>query len=166
VGTALGLTMDQAVSTKSNKVGDTFAAHLTADLLAPDGEVLLPAGAVVRGRVTESMESPSADVPAMLRLEIVDVVMAGEAVPIVAEVEDVQLQMEAMDSDRTTAGKVAVGAAAGALLGKVTGKSAKKGAVAGAAAGAAVAIVTRDGHATVPAGASMVIRILEPVVIR
>jgi len=165
-GTTLTLVLDDALSTKSNRAGDPFSAHLVADVLAPDGEVLLPEGTLVHGQVTEARESPSPDEPAMLRLQIVDTRIRGEVVPLVAEVEDMQLQTEAKDSDRRTAGKVAVGAAAGALLSKALGKSGTKGAVAGAAAGAAVAVVTRDGHATLPQGAQMTIRLMERLVIR
>lgn len=165
-GTTLTLALDQVLSTKSNKAGDPFSAHLVADLLAPDGEVLLPEGTVVRGTVTDAQESPAADVPAMLRLQIVDAQVGGEVLPMVADVEDMQLETEAKDSDRLTAGKVAVGVAAGALLSKALGKSGTKGAVAGAAAGAAVAVVTRDGHATLPQGAQMIIRLVAPLVIR
>jgi len=165
-GTLLTLVLDGELSTKSNKAGDPFTAHLVADILTPEGEVLLPQGTTVSGLVTEALESPSADVPAMLRLQIVDAQVGGDVVPLVADVEDMQLQTEAKDSDKLTAGKVAVGAAAGALLGKVLGKSGTKGAVAGAAAGAAVAVVTRDGHATLPQGAQMTIRLVEPLVIR
>ena len=164
--TTLTLALDQALSTKSNKAGDPFSAHLIADLMAPGGEILLPMGTVVRGEVTEAVASPPADVPAMLRLQIVSVEVNGEAVPVVADVEDLQLQTEAKDSDRQTAGKVAVGAAAGALLGKITGKGTTKGAVVGAAAGAAVAIATRDGNASLPVGSQMTIRLLEPLVLR
>lgn len=165
-GTTLTLVLDQELSTKSSKAGDPFSAHLVADVLASDGEVLLAQGTVVRGTVTESLESPAADVPALLRLQILDAQVGGDVVPLVADVEDMQLETEAKDSDRLTAGKVAVGAAAGALLSKALGKSGTKGAVAGAAAGAAVAVVTRDGHATLPRGAQMTIRLVEPVVIR
>ena len=166
VGTTLTLVLDQELSTKSNKAGDPFSAHLVADLLAPDGEVLLSEGTVVRGTVTEAQESPAADVPGMLRLQILDAQVGGEVLPLVADVEDMQLQTEAKDSDRLSAGKVAVGAAAGALLSKALGKSGTKGAVAGAAAGAAVAVVTRDGHATLPQGAQMTIRLVAPLVLR
>jgi len=164
-GATLTLVLDDELSTKSNRAGDPFTAHLVADVLAPDGEVLLPEGTSVHGLVTEAQESPSSDVPAMLRLQIVDAQVGGEVVPLVADVENMQLEAEAKDSDRRTAGKVAVGAAAGALLGKVLGKSGTKGAVAGAAAGAAVAVVTRDGHATLPRGAQMTIRLVESLVI-
>ncbi|HSG09406.1 MAG TPA: hypothetical protein VLA36_13680 [Longimicrobiales bacterium] len=166
VGTTLTLVLDQTLSTESNKAGDPFTAHLIADFLAPDGEVLLPAGTSVRGVVTEAQESPSADAPAMLRLQIVETQVAGVAMPLVADVEEMQLKAEAKDSDRRTAGKVAVGAAAGALLGKALGKSGTKGAVVGAAAGAVVAVTTRDGHARLPVGAQMTIRLVEPLVIR
>lgn len=165
VGTSLILTLDQALSTQVNRAGDPFEAHLTVDLLSEGGEVLLPQGARVRGLVTEAQESPSADTPAVIRLSIVDVAVDGVVLPLSAEVEDVALQTDAKDSNKESAAKVAVGTAAGALLGKVLGGSAKKGAVVGAAAGAAVAIASRDGHATIPLGSRLTVRVLEPLIL-
>jgi len=164
-GTALVLTLDQTLSTQANRAGDPFTARLTVDLLAPDGEVLLPAGTLVRGLVTEAQESPGADAPALLRLRVVDVSVDGATLALAGDVEDVELQTEAMDSNKESAAKVAVGAAAGALLGKLTGQGGKKGAVVGAAAGAAVAIASRDGHARIPEGSRLVVRVLEPLIL-
>ncbi|GMV04220.1 MAG: hypothetical protein AMXMBFR53_05010 [Gemmatimonadota bacterium] len=165
-GTALTLTLDRELGTERNRAGDAFAARLTVDLLLEDGEVLLPAGTVVRGTVAEATRSPNAETPAVLRLEVTGVEVAGETLPVAASVEEVQLKADAMDRNRETVGKVAAGTAAGAILGKVLGNNAKRGAAVGAAAGAVVAYATRDGHASVPEGSLLVIRLVEPLVLR
>lgn len=164
-GTTFPLALETALSTEENVAGDAFSARLTVDVLGEDGEVLLPQGTRVNGVVTEASNSPSPDVPAVLRLRIANVVVGSETLPVSAEVEDVQLQAGTRDSNRETAAKVAVGAAAGALLGKVVGGGAKRGAAVGAAAGAVVAITTRDGHAALPEGARLTVRVLEPLLL-
>jgi outer membrane lipoprotein SlyB len=60
------------------------------------------------------------------------------------------------------------GAAAGAIVGRVIGRnrSTTVGAVTGAAVGAAVALSARDGHATIPVGALLTIRLTENLVLR
>lgn len=163
-GTALTFAVDEAISTKSNVAGDPFSARLVTDVLGEDGEGLLPAGAVLRGRVTESTQSAASDQVAVIRLAVESVEVGGETYPVVGLIEEMQVETEAKDSNRRAAVKVGVGAAAGAIAGRViggSGRSTATGAAAGAAAGAAVAIVTRDGHATIPRGGQIVFRLGE-----
>lgn len=168
-GTLIVLTVDQALSTDHNVAGDAFTATVLHDMLAPDGEVLIAAGSSVHGAVRESLESPSSEEPPTLTLEVFSVQTAAGELPLVADVEDVEMSVENRDSDRSTAGKVAAGAAVGAIVGKITGNktsSTVKGAVVGAAAGGVVAAATKGGHATVPEGARMIIRLGQALVVR
>jgi hypothetical protein len=133
-------------------------------VLGAGGEVLIPAGTKVNARVVESRESTGSDQPAVLVVEVESLGIGAEALPLVAEVVEVESQVQARDSNTRTATKVGVGAVAGALLGRILGddkKDAAKGAAVGAAAGAAVAIAQRDGHAVVKPGARMVVRLTE-----
>ncbi len=164
-GTTLTFAMEAPISTDKNKAGDMFSAKLVSDVLSEDGRVLLPMGAVLLGRVTESVESPSADQLAMLRLAVESIEAGGSAYSVVGEIEDVQVQAEARDSNRRSAATAVAGAAAGAVLGRLTGRT-KTGAVAGAAAGVAVALSTRDGQATIPSGAKLTVRLSERLIIR
>ena len=164
-GSALTFAIDEAISTKSNVAGDPFSARLVTDVLGEDGEVLLPAGAVLRGRVTESTQSAASDQVAVIRLAVESVEVGGETYPVVGLIEEMQVETEAKDSNRRTAVKVGVGAAAGAIAGRVIGGSGGSTAK-GAAAGAAVAIVTRDGHATIPRGGQIVFRLGERLTLR
>ena len=167
-GSTLELALETALSTEENDVGDTFWATVTEDVLGEQSEVLIPLGSRVRGRVVESMESPSSEQPAVLTLEIESVTMDGAVRPLRATVVDVEMEADARDSDGRTAVKVGVGAAAGAALGRILGKdrgAAVTGAVAGAAAGTAVALATRDGQATIAQGARLVIRLNDPLIV-
>lgn len=166
VGTEIGAELTAALSTEANRAGDRFSARVQEDVLGADGLVLVPRGSEIRGRVTEALESPGADQPAILRLAVESLVIQGREIPITASVTEAQLRTEARDSGARTAAKVATGAAAGAVMGRILGRDGRStaaGAVAGAAAGTAVALATRDGHAVMEAGSRLVIRLDAPV---
>ena len=157
-----------ALSTETNQAGDVFYATVNEDILGSSGEVLLPLGARVKGRVVESVQSPSADQPAVLTLAVESVTVNDAVRPLQATVVDLEVQADARDSNTASATKVGAAAAAGAILGRILGndkKDAVKGAVVGAAAGAAVAAATRDGQATVAEGARLVIRLDDVLVV-
>ncbi|HEX9709457.1 MAG TPA: hypothetical protein VGB42_05765, partial [Candidatus Thermoplasmatota archaeon] len=148
--------------------GDEFWAGVAEDVMGAAGEVLIPMGSRVKGRVLESRESPSSEEPAVITLEVESVTLGGAVRPLRATVVEVDVQADARDSGQKTAVKVGAGAAAGALLGRILGKdreSTLKGAAAGAVAGTAVALVTKDGHATIEEGARLVIRLLDRLIV-
>lgn len=167
-GTVMAFAFEVELSTERNVAGDAFSANLLDDVIGEDGDVLLPRGAVLRGRVTEALESPSPDEPAVIRLRVDAIELFGTAHPVMAQVENVAMQTEARDSNRRTAATVGAGAAAGAIVGRVIGRnrSTTVGAVTGAAVGAAVALSARDGHATIPVGAMLTIRLTDNLVVR
>lgn len=161
-GTQVSATVVEELTTARSRVGDRFHATLADDVLGANGEVLLPKGAVLNGRVAESRESGAADDPAALSLEVESVTAGGRTLSLQAEVVELDAQIGERDSGNQSAVKVGVGAAAGAAIGRILGRdrgSALKGAVVGAAAGTALAMATRDGHAVVKPGARMVVRL-------
>jgi outer membrane lipoprotein SlyB len=66
------------------------------------------------------------------------------------------------------AAKIGIGAGAGAVIGGIVGggDGAAKGAVIGGAGGTGVVLATRGEEVTVPAGASLSVRLLEPITVR
>jgi hypothetical protein len=164
-GYVLTFTVDQQISTKSTKAGDAFTAHLVGEARSQSGELLLPAGTVLHGRVTESFQSPSNEDPAVILLAVESLETPSGTKAVVAGVEEVQMETDAQDTNKLSAVKVLGGTAAGAIIGKIAGRT-KTGAAVGTAAGAALAIATRDGHATIPAGAQMVVRMTERLAVR
>ena len=167
-GTQMTATVQEEFSTARSRVDDRFHAALADDVLGANGEVLLPKGAVLNGRVAESHESSAADDPAALRVEIESVTVGERTLSLQADVVELEAEFGTRDSDVRTAVKVGAGAAAGAAIGRILGggqSSTIKGAVAGAAAGTAVALATRDGQALVRAGARLVVRLTERVMV-
>ncbi len=165
-GTSMAVLLDQTLSTQTNNPGDAFTAHLSQPVLAGDGSVLIPAGAVVHGRVTGVDKSNHVGQMAVMKIAFESISFDGHTYPLQATVTEANPQRHTRQSTAQQAGKVAVGAAAGAILGKVLGHSTGstvKGAVIGAAAGTAIAMGTADVDAVLPQGSRVVIRTDEPI---
>ncbi len=168
VGTEIELAVESELSTERNRAGDLFYATLTDDVLAGDGLVLMPQGTRVRGVITESAASESADVLPVLEVAIEAVLWGSGEQPVRAMVVRQDLEVDERASGGETAAKVITGAAAGAILGRILGdrrQDAVKGGVVGAAAGAAVAMGTRGGHARLKPRARILIRLERPLIV-
>jgi hypothetical protein len=167
-GRMLDLSVEARITTESAREGDVVLAAITEDILGSAGEVLLPAGTQLKGRVAESRESTSSDEPAVLRLEFESITVNGTERPLEATVVEMAIDAQSRDSNTRTAAKVGIGAAAGAIAGRIIGGdrgSAVKGAVVGGVAGTAAAVATRSGHATLEPGARIVIRLDQELVL-
>ncbi|MBW3629650.1 MAG: hypothetical protein KY464_10165 [Gemmatimonadetes bacterium] len=165
-GTSFSVRLNQELSTRTSTVGETFTATLAEPLLADDGTTLIPSGATVRGRVTESSKSGRTGQQAQLRIDFTSVSYGGETYSLSATTMDAEARLVTRDSKATQAAKVGGGAVAGAIIGRVIGKSTRAtvgGAAVGAAAGTAVAIGTADVDAVIPSGARITARLDTPV---
>lgn len=167
-GTTVALRMNDALSTETTQAGDAFTARLEDPIVDADGLVLVPAGAVVRGRVTAVAPSTRVGQTAAIKLAFEAISFGGESYPLDATVQSAEVEQKTRTSAVETGGKVAAGAAAGAILGQVLGKdteSTLKGAAIGAAAGTAIAMGTSDVDAVLPEGAEVIIRINQPITV-
>jgi len=165
-GTTFAIRLDETVSTDRNVPGDPFTATLADPIVGPDGTVLIPSGATVRGRVTAVDKSDRVGDMAVIKLAFESISFGGRSYPLQATVVEAKPERRTRTTAKESAAKVAVGAAAGALLGQVLGKNTEstlKGAAVGAAAGTAIAMGTADVDAVLPAGSRMVIRLDAPV---
>jgi hypothetical protein len=163
-GTVLVFSLDERVSTQTHAPGDEFSATLMSDVTDSEGAAVLLEGSPSRWVVTQASEG---DDQSVLAVELGAVRLGGSWVPLVAEVVSADLDVDERDSDGETAAKIGIGAAAGAILGQVVGGDAGStlvGAGVGTAVGAVVALSTRDGSATLPAGSSITVRLKEPLV--
>lgn len=169
VGTSMLLTLNQTLSTETNRVGDSFTATLQSALTDASGNVIIPAGATVRGRLTQVDKSGHVGETGIIKLAFEAVSFGGSSYPMDATVTRANPQRSNRTSTREQAAKIGAGAAAGAVLGRVLGKDTRstvKGAVIGAAAGTAVAMGTADVDVVLPAGSELVIRLDTPVEVR
>lgn len=164
-GTSMIFAVDQEISTDTHATGDRFVAGLASPVNSSDGETALPAGTQSQWVVTQSTTE---DGQALLAFELESIEVGGEWKPIAATVTHAELDTDTPDSDSETAAKIGVGAAAGAIVGQILGKDTEStltGAGVGAAVGTAVALSTRGGSATLPAGSAMTVRLDEPLTV-
>lgn len=168
VGSNMTISLDETLSTESNQTGDSFMATVDQAVYGTDGEVVIPAGAKVRGRVTGVQKSGKVGETAVLSVAFETVSFGGESYPLDATVVQATPERVSRSSTGETAGKVAVGAAAGAILGRILGKDTKgtlAGAAVGAAAGTAIAMGTADVDAVLRAGSAMIIKLDSPITV-
>ncbi len=168
-GTTFAITLNETLSTGTNTAGDGFTATLAEAILDADGDVVVPAGATVRGRVTGVAKSGNVGQTAVINLAFESVSFGGKSYPLEATVIEANPERKTRQSAGTQAGKVAAGAAAGAVIGRVLGKSTSstlKGAVIGAAAGTAIAMGTSDVDAVLRSGSTMRVRLDAPISVR
>jgi hypothetical protein len=169
IGSSLALTLNQTLSTETNKVGDTFTGTLQHAVTDASGNIVIPAGATIRGRLTQVEKSGHVGATGILKLAFETVSFGGNSYPLEATVVRANPQRQNRTSTAEQAAKIGAGAAAGAVLGRVLGGSTRStvaGAAVGAAAGTAIAMGTADVDVVLPQGSEMVIRLDSPVEVR
>jgi hypothetical protein len=169
IGTSMSLSLNQTLSTETNRVGDTFTATLQHAITDGSGNVVVPAGATIRGRLTQVEKSGHVGATGIIKLAFEAVSFGGSSYPLDATVVRANPQRQNRTTVQEQAAKVAAGAAAGAVLGRVLGRDTKatiRGAAVGAAAGTAIAMGTADVDVVLLQGSEMVIRLDSPIEIR
>lgn len=165
-GTHVDLTMNDELSSRKNKAGDTFTAKVAMDVRDPAGNVVLQEGTTVNGVVVAVKPAPNRRTPGTLTLALTTVETDGKTFPISATIDSVQSEHRRQQLDSRDAGKVAIGAAAGAVIGQVISKNTKGtviGAVVGGLAGAGVAAETKDLDIVIPDDARVIVTVTEPL---
>ncbi len=167
-GLSMASTMNSRVCTNTHKVGDRITATLDNMVHGTNG-AMIPAGATVTLRVSESQRGENGKEGIRLQFEPVAVTFDGSTYGI--DGTAVMTQMETVRSQSTgdQAKKVATGAVLGAIAGQIIGKRAKTaavGAAVGAAAGGAVAVGSADWNACLGEGAHLTITLGSPVTVK
>jgi hypothetical protein len=147
-GTAITVTIDQSISSKTAQAGQPVVATVAQDV-TEDGRVVIPKGAHAKLVVSSAQASGRLSTPAKLWLRLKSVEVHGKTYTIATS-----------SSGRTMGGKgkrdagfIGGGAGAGALIGGLAGggKGALIGAAAGAGAGTAGAAATGKKEVEFPA---------------
>lgn len=161
-GTPIRLVLTGGVSSQTATVGDRVEAELSEAVLV-DGQVALPEGARLSGRVTEAVPLRKVGGRSRLALAFESVRIDGRDVPITAFFA----REGKSETPRDTATIVA-----GTAIGTILGNQAKKndrgkilGGVVGAAAGTAVAVATEGERIELPAGTELRLTLRQPVTV-
>jgi hypothetical protein len=166
-GTQFSLALNQELSTRENKAGDEFTAQVVSPV-AQGGEVVVPEGSTVRGRVTAVQASTGANQPALLKVAFDAIEVNGEFQPMQATLVRAEPETKSRTSTGEAAAKIGAGTAAGAIIGRIVGGDATGavvGGAVGAAAGTAIVLGTQDVDAVLPSGSHMSVRLDEPLVV-
>jgi len=139
IGTKISVVTDQAVSSKTAKIGQTVTGTVSQDVTS-NGKVVIPKGSPVKLAVSSVQASGRLSTPAKLYLRLRTVTVGGKTYTVATS-----------SAGRTEGGKgkrdaefIGGGAAGGAVIGALAGggKGAAIGAAAGAGAGTAGAAAT------------------------
>jgi len=147
-GTALTVTTDQALSSKSSKAGQTFLATV-AQPVTVHGQTAIPKGSSVTGTVITAKEKGKIKGEGQLGIALTSVTIHGKNYPIQTGTLDNTEKGKGKRTAATTGG----GAAGGALIGGLAGggKGAGIGALVGAAGGFIGGAVTGNKQVEIPA---------------
>jgi hypothetical protein len=160
-GTELKFALASDVSTKSAKVGDTFRARLTSDVVI-DGHVAVPAGTIVVGQVTNVVSgSKEIGTTPTISLHFSSLEYSGgRTLPISGDFTSTGKSEKGQDT-----AKIVGGAAAGAILGHQTNNKSSGsiiGGLIGAGAGTLAAKKTGS-EVKLPAGTEVAVVLGAPL---
>ena len=166
-GSPITATMNDSISSRSNKVGDMVTARVTTDLKDGQGRVVVPAGSTVSLRITALHESENkSDKTGTLTLAAQDISVNGKTYAIDASIDSVSRELVGRKTNAGDIAKVGAGTGIGAVVGRVIGGSTKGaiiGGVIGGAVGAQRAVETKDRDVVVPAGSRLVLTLRQPL---
>jgi hypothetical protein len=167
-GTGVAMSVDDSITTRHAKPGDTFKATVSEDIRDNSGHVVIPMGSVVMGTVVSAVPAPNPRATGHLDLSVSTVAVRGRVYTVEGTVDSKDSVMQGRGVTAADAGKVAAGAAVGAIAGKLFGKNTKGaviGGAAGAAAGGVAASRSRDIDVLLPAGANIHVTLSSPLTV-
>jgi hypothetical protein len=165
-GTRIDLVLNDELSSRKNKPGDTFTAKLAMDIRDASGNVVIDNGSTVNGTIVAVKPAPNRRTPGTLTVALNTIETDGKTFPIRATIDSVQTEYRKQNINGRDAAKVGAGAAAGAVVGQILSKNTKGtviGAVVGGIAGAGVAVETKDLDIVLPDGSHVIATITEPL---
>jgi hypothetical protein len=160
-GTVLNVRLEQPISSKSSKTGDSFQASVSTPVVV-DGKTLVPTGAQASGTVTEAKDAGRFKGAAAVTLALDSVVVGGKPF----RVETTPITKTSKGKGSRTAKMVGGGTAGGALIGGLAGggKGAAIGALVGAGAGTAGA-ATGNADINLPVESVIAFQTTAPIVL-
>lgn len=159
--TVIGIRLDRAVSSETAQIEDRVTGQVTREVMV-DGRLAIPAGAELRGYVTEVRRGGAFRERARLGVRF-DTLLLPDGTRMEIVTDAIYRDGEPPAGEATT--KIGAGAAVGAVIGAIIGggKGAAIGGSAGAAGGTAAVAAGGANPAVLSAGASLTVELTEPV---
>jgi hypothetical protein len=167
-GARFDIAATDTITSKTAKPGDPFTARVVEDVKNASGQVVIPAGAVVNGTISDVKPAPNPRTPGTLTLTVTSVTIRGNSYPIEASIDSIETVHKGRGVTTGDAAKVGAGAVAGAVLGRVIGGNRKGtiiGGVVGGIAGAGAASASKDSDIVLPAGAHIILRLTKELAV-
>jgi hypothetical protein len=148
-GTTLAIRIDQRISVKTSRTGDTFTGEIVDPVLAGDNSVLLPKGTQVGGIVDVSHRRGHFKGRSTLELRLTSLTLNGTQYPLATR----DTVRSKKGKGRRSAGMIGGGAGLGMLVGGVAtgGVGLVVGGLVGGGAGTAAAGLTGNRDIDIPA---------------
>jgi hypothetical protein len=164
-GTSLALVLETPVGSDTSSVEAPVTAHL-ARAVTIDGVTAVPQGSEVTGVVTEATRAAKVKGLAQIAMRFDTLSPRGADERYHIETSPVARSAAATKKEDTV--KILAPAVGGAIIGRIAGgrKGAAIGAGAGAGAGTAVVMSTRGKEVRLAKGATLTLRLTEPLTVR
>ncbi|HEY5219477.1 MAG TPA: YMGG-like glycine zipper-containing protein [Gemmatimonadaceae bacterium] len=168
-GTSVAATIQDGISSRTNRVGQHVNAVTSSDVVDADGHTVIPGGSAIVLTITRlgpAKNSGQAD--GAIALEATSVTVNGTSYDLSASVGAVPHTLKGEGITKSVVGNVAVGTAVGALVGQVIGKNQKStiiGGAVGAVAGGARAATIADRDVIVTPGAPITLTLTQSLTI-
>ncbi|HEU5334853.1 MAG TPA: fibronectin type III domain-containing protein [Terriglobales bacterium] len=168
-GTEIDATLQDSLSSKTAKTGDTFTAVVAQPVRASNGQIAIPAGTVINGEVTESEQGktlPMVRGKGRLAFRFRDMTLPShKSLPVEATLVSVhdkkandEGEVTSSTGGKTAAKDVGIGAGLGTVAGLIFG-SALKGLAIGAIAGGGYVLATQGKDVEIPAQSGMKLKL-------
>jgi hypothetical protein len=171
-GTKIAFALDEALSTKSHRAGDSFSGVVSRPLQI-GGRVIIPEGSVVRGTVARSKRAGRIRGRAEMDLRLEQLELPdGQVFDLVATLTELdeseketvgeEGEITGQGSKKRDAATIGGGAGIGAAIGAIAGgggKGAATGAGVGAAAGTAAVLLTRGRDVKIEQGSELALQL-------
>ena len=163
-GTSLAIRVDQRISVKESRPGDTFTGEVVSPVMGSDGNPLIPKGAEVKGRIDAAHKRGHFKGASVLELRLTAIRLHGQEYP----VETADLAERKKGKGKRSAAMIGGGAGLGMLLGGLAGggKGLLIGGLAGGGAGTAAAGLTGNKDLVIPAESVVHFKLAQDLVVR
>ena len=162
-GTSIVVRLDQAISSKTSRAGDTFTATVAQPISVGD-KVVIPQGATASGTVVDAKARGRFKGAAMLKIVLNSVTVNNSNYNVETSADSRSMK----GKGKRTATLIGGGAGLGALIGGLAGggKGALIGAGAGAAAGTAGTAFTDNKDIVLNSEQAVTFRLLKPLEVK
>jgi type II secretory pathway pseudopilin PulG len=163
-GTTLAIRIDQRISVKTSRAGDTFTGEFVDPVLASDNSVLVPKGALAGGVVDVSHRRGHFKGSSMLELRLTSLTLNGTQYPLTTR----DLARGKKGKGRRSTAMIGGGAGLGMLVGGVAsgGVGLVVGGLVGGGAGTAAAGLTGNRDIDIPAESIVHFKLADDLVVQ